>query len=122
MVVRGLSYVIGQISPDFSVPLPCVRGGETRPILVTGQVHLDFRDVHFAIFIRRTAGLVHLLPIRAAAAARPARIMLHLALAFNSRGAVGQGVEPGYRDLALAVLANPIRALLHPRQGTFDLA
>src|SRR5262249_55538904 len=88
---------------------------------VTGEVDLDVGQVDFALLLQRGGGVVNLLPV-AAAVLVPVGVFLHLPLAGDAQGGVGQGVEPPDGDLVAAALAQAVGALLEAGQGPVDLA
>src|SRR5262249_32667384 len=82
--------------------------------LVVAEIHLDLGQVDLALFFLGRAGVINLFPIPSPASAAPAGIAFHLPLAFDAGGAIRQRVQAGHRDLALAVLADAVNALLDP--------
>jgi len=89
---------------------------------IAGQVDFDVRETDLALIFHALGGVVHLFPVAFGAAALPVfRALLHLALAVDAQGCVGQGVEPADGNPCLAALALPVGALFELHQGSLDL-
>ena len=83
----------------------CVIGTTGRAgVTSLAQVDLQVGEGHVPVF-HRVAGVRNAGPVLAAAAEERPALALQLPLALDADGAVGQGVEPGDRDLRPAQLA-----------------
>src|SRR2546430_1962074 len=79
-----------------------------------GNIQFDVvqRGFRLAARIRDTSPIV--------VVAADGAVFFGLTLAANTIGGVGQSVQPGHRDFAVAAFADPVLTAAHPFQRVFD--